>query len=786
MEKEQEALIPIIVICILLAVIIPLSVFDKTPEKEPVDTPIRGCTDSTATNFDSQATEDDGSCVYTVVAVEGCMDSNATNYDSNATVSDGGCIYPSQPVLGCTNSDATNFNDNATDDDGSCIFPPPPIYGCTDSNATNYDPNATSDDGTCNFPPPPVHGCTDSSASNFNPNATDDDGSCEYPPQGCMDVNATNFDPHAEVDDGSCTYPPPEVLGCMDSTADNYDQNATVDDGSCTYPPIVGCTYPSAINYDPLAVIFDDSCEFPGPQIGLDNATIEQATGELRILVMMGLLANQTPITTTQEEVALMDYVTAWYEDASFGHLTFNVTYTGWFTVSSQLLWKPDYWEETLALGYDLSQYDLFVIGTQQFYPPGISAGGSANSVGVGSVTRTLSNGTVLQLNGSFFGTYTFQPGNEGVMIHEFGHCLGFHHAGFTQGWTGLDHAYRNGEDVMGEAYSFGHFSAPSKAKLGWIAEENIITTVSNGTWFISDVETPAAGGIRTPVPGDTTGEGWYWIGSRSAAGNGDSTGEIIQTYPHNAPRVEYGSAAFLASADTWVIDATPETLTNTSGLDSHLLPSRTWSDPTGTIHFTLLSANETGILVQVIFTNESANNQAPIVTNLTATIDANNPFLVHYNVSAYDPEGNNVTVFWSPVNAARFQQTYSSHARYDSGFSISKEYNNDNGRRVLLWISDGEGGVTRTWIDVFGYNNTAPIVDNITRSIYDDYLVVFFSHVDDWDLCELSWDFGDGSANATGYTPMHTYAQAGTYTVTLTVTDGEFSITVTRVVNVS
>ena len=43
--------------------------------------------------------------------------------------------------------------------------------------------------------------------------------------------------------------------------------------------------------------IFDDSCEFPGPQIGLDNATIEQATGELRILVMMGLLANQTPIT---------------------------------------------------------------------------------------------------------------------------------------------------------------------------------------------------------------------------------------------------------------------------------------------------------------------------------------------------------------------------------------------------------------------------------------------------------------------------------------------------------
>jgi PKD repeat protein len=34
------------------------------------------------------------------------------------------------------------------------------------------------------------------------------------------------------------------------------------------------------------------------------------------------------------------------------------------------------------------------------------------------------------------------------------------------------------------------------------------------------------------------------------------------------------------------------------------------------------------------------------------------------------------------------------------------------------------------------------------------------------------SWDFGDGSAAATGANPTHVYAVAGTYTVTLTVTD--------------
>ena len=664
-----------------------------------------------------------------------------------------------------------------------------PTTGCTDSTAENYNPSADVDDGSCTYSSQPVLGCTDSAATNYDPAATEDDGSCTYPPTsvlGCTNSSATNYDPVATEDDGSCTYPPQPVQGCTDSNATNYDPAATVDDGSCVYPPVEGCTYPSATNYNPSAVVYNGSCIFPSPQVGLDNATIEQATGELRILVMMGKLSNQTPITTPQEEQAIMDFVGGWYENASFGHLTFNVTYTGWFNVSSLLLWKPDFWEETLNLGYDFEDYDLFVTATQGT-SLGLPAGGSANSVGVGNITRTLSNGTTILVNGTFFGTYVFQPGYEGLIIHEFGHCLGLHHAGFTQGWTGLDHAYRNGDDLMGGGtLTLEHFSAPSKAKLGWIPEADVITTVENGTWFISDVEFPGATALRVPVPGDATGERWYWVGSRSADGNGDSTGELIRTYPHDNPGVVYGSAAFLASVDTWAIDATPETLTNMSGLDSHLLPARTWSDPTGSIHFTIASANQTGIWLQVRITDAAAQNQAPLITSITATIDPNNPLLVHYNVTAVDPEGGNLSVFWSAANAARYEQTYSSQSRFDSGFSISKEYNNNNSRRVWVYVSDMEGGVTRAWVDVFGYNNSAPDALNITRSIYDNLLVVFFSNYVDWDLCEVTWDFGDGSASSNGYTPMHTYAAAGTYTVTLTVSDGEFSTTVTRSINVT
>ena len=46
-----------------------------------------GCTDPKATNYNAEASTDDGTCT-----IEGCTDPNAVNYDSNANVSTD-CIY---------------------------------------------------------------------------------------------------------------------------------------------------------------------------------------------------------------------------------------------------------------------------------------------------------------------------------------------------------------------------------------------------------------------------------------------------------------------------------------------------------------------------------------------------------------------------------------------------------------------------------------------------------------------------------------------------------------------
>ena len=54
-----------------------------------------------------------------------------------------------EPILGCTDSTADNFNPDATEDDGSCIFDTAVLSGCTDPTATNFDEDATEDDGSC-------------------------------------------------------------------------------------------------------------------------------------------------------------------------------------------------------------------------------------------------------------------------------------------------------------------------------------------------------------------------------------------------------------------------------------------------------------------------------------------------------------------------------------------------------------------------------------------------------------------------------------------------------------
>lgn len=78
------------------------------------------------------------------------------------------------PVYGCTNKNALNYNSNANKDDGSCIAI---VWGCMDKSAYNYNENANKDDGSCIAK---KYGCMDSSAINYDASANTDNYSCKY------------------------------------------------------------------------------------------------------------------------------------------------------------------------------------------------------------------------------------------------------------------------------------------------------------------------------------------------------------------------------------------------------------------------------------------------------------------------------------------------------------------------------------------------------------------------------------------------------------------------------
>lgn len=66
---------------------------------------VEGCTDPAASNYDADATDDDGSCTYC-----GCTDNTANNYDATATCDNGSCTYDREAFFGtyATNETCTS------------------------------------------------------------------------------------------------------------------------------------------------------------------------------------------------------------------------------------------------------------------------------------------------------------------------------------------------------------------------------------------------------------------------------------------------------------------------------------------------------------------------------------------------------------------------------------------------------------------------------------------------------------------------------------------------------
>ena len=244
-----------------------------------------GCTDPTASNYDPNANNDDGSCIYCDVSFntpiyqssssnttcDGYILTSATSsylpitYSWNNGVSGANNLNLCTGIYSVTATDAVGCSITDTFIIGQIVF------GCTNTLAFNYDSLANIDDGSCYY-------CDISITTTATQNPTA--GLCN----GLIMVNATSsYSPLTYswnsgtinniltslctgiylltvTDALGCVATQTFTLGtiiygCTDPLATNYDVLATVDDGTCTYTST--CTSPSPTGAYTSALIHD-------------------------------------------------------------------------------------------------------------------------------------------------------------------------------------------------------------------------------------------------------------------------------------------------------------------------------------------------------------------------------------------------------------------------------------------------------------------------------------------------------------------------------------------------
>ncbi len=324
----------------------------------------------------------------------------------------------------------------------------------------------------------------------------------------------------------------------------------------------------------------------------------------------------------------------------------------------------------------------------------------------------------------------------------------------------------------------------------GRVAEANETNNTHRVT--VTAVQPPLSLAIRTDKASYTVGEpvritvqlsraSYVYVVELDPAGRAKL---LFPNYWERDPRLPAGETT-LPRVATYQIRASEPT--GTSRLHAFaadraipLFPT-TFPSPT----FPILSTNGAAFLAQVrtwLSANVPAGNWAEASAQVAVSPLANQPPVAQFTfapaeplvnqwitfdaTSAYDPDGRIVSYAWSFGDGATA-----------TGSRVTKRYGAPGTYTVTLTVTDDRGaqGTASREVRVRAPNQPPVASFTFTPTNPNPGETVRFdasaSHDPDGSIVSYAWDFGDGNSGS-GVSVTHVYGAAGTYTVTLTVTD--------------
>ncbi|MBI3695587.1 MAG: hypothetical protein HY238_12210 [Acidobacteria bacterium] len=317
-----------------------------------------------------------------------------------------------------------------------------------------------------------------------------------------------------------------------------------------------------------------------------------------------------------------------YWREASYNAASLTGNVFGWYTLDTT--YTCDQYSQIQAAAIKAADPDVNFLNYNRVFivfpkPSSCSYGGLGT---IGCTSLTSADGSFTASTAWLIGNY-MSPNDQGVELvaHEGGHNLTLSHARSRDfgsdtlgplGASGTISEYGDNFSSMGY-WNLGHYAAPHKLQLGWLASgSNVLTVQSSGTYSIQPLEISSAGVQALKVQRGTGNNAWVWIEYRKPTGNYDTA---LSSQVFSGALIHYQDSN-TGSGYTDLLDYTPAT---SSWTDPSLANGKTWVDPYTDLSVAVTSATSNAVTVSVSYGAAicTAANPTVTVSPLTASVPA-------------------------------------------------------------------------------------------------------------------------------------------------------------------